>query len=64
MRVIQRGNPEAKVTCPFCGSLLGVEKKDVKFARDISGVSVPYVKCPVCEKGIDLEGNEEISKIL
>ena len=64
MRVIQKGHSEVKVTCPFCGSLLGVEKKDIKFYRDISGVSVPYVKCPVCEKYIDLEGNNEISKIL
>lgn len=64
MRVIKKGIIEATIRCPFCKSLLGVEKKDVKFARDISGVSVPYTKCPVCEKGIDLEGNEEISKIL
>lgn len=64
MRVIQRGCPEVKVTCPHCGSLLGVEKTDIKFFRDTSGVSVPYVDCPVCEKYIDLEGNKEISKIL
>ncbi len=64
MRVIQRGRSEAKVNCPYCGSLLGVVKTDIKFSRDISGVSVPYAKCPVCEKYIDLEGNKEISKIL
>lgn len=64
MRVIQKGCSEAKVTCPYCGSVLGVIKKDIKISRDISGVSVPYAKCPVCEKYIDLEGNKEISKIL
>ena len=64
MRVIQRGCAEAKITCPYCGSLLGIERADIKFSHDISGVSVPYAKCPVCEKYIDLEGNKEISKIL
>lgn len=66
MRIIERKaeNLEARVTCIYCKSILGVTKGDVKWYMDMSQTMTPYIHCPVCGKYMDVEGNEEIRKIL
>ena len=64
MKVLKKGKPTVKWTCPVCGSLLELEPGDIKWHTDYSGDNAPYVKCPVCGKFTDVEGNNEIRKKL
>ena len=64
MKVLKRGNTTVKWTCPACGSLLELEKKDIHWYRDYSNTSTPYIKCCVCEKETDVEGDAEIRRKL
>ena len=64
MKVLKKGKPTVKWTCPVCGSLLELEPGDIEWHTDYSGDNAPYVKCPVCGKFTDVEGNNEIRKKL
>ena len=64
MKILKKGKPTVKWTCPVCGSLLELEPGDIEWHTDYSGDNAPYVKCPVCGKFTDVEGNNEIRKKL
>ena len=64
MKVIKRGKLTVQWTCPYCGSILELEKKDVKGYHDLGGDYCHYVKCCVCNKTTDVDGNEEIGQKL
>ena len=64
MKVLEAHVPEVIGNCPNCNSKLQIEKGDVHWYKDISGVSSPYVTCPICRKSIDVEGWKNIRKIL
>ena len=61
MKVIEKHNPKpVRGTCPYCKSVLEIEKNDVYWAKDISGTSSPYVKCAACGKTFDVEAWDNI----
>ena len=63
MKILKRKEPTVKRYCPHCGSLLELEKGDIRWYRDISGTSSPYVKCAACGKDFDVNGWPGITKI-
>ena len=66
MKLLEKGKPPTlEIICPYCRSRLLLEKGDIRFYKDFSGASSPYVDCcnPDCHKSIDVEGYEGISKL-
>lgn len=63
MKILEKNEPTVKGRCPYCESLLELEKGDIRWYRDISGTSSPYVICAACGKDFDVEGWTGISKL-
>ena len=63
MKVLEIGNPTVICKCPTCNSKLELEKGDLKWCKDNTGTSVPYVTCPICSHSIDCEGMKGIYKL-
>ena len=66
MKILERKELKLSVIgrCPHCGSKLELEKGDVWWNSEIDGSTSPCVTCAVCGKGFDVEGWENINKIL
>lgn len=63
MKILERKEPTVEGICPHCGSTLLLEKGDIKWYKDISQTTCPYVTCAACGKDIDVEGWRGISKL-
>lgn len=64
MKVLERKEPSVVGICQNCGSKLEIEKGDIWWHKDMTGYSSPCVTCAVCGKNFDVEGWENINKIL
>lgn len=62
MKILERKEPTAIVTCPCCGSKLEIEKSDITWCKDDRG-NTPTVMCAVCLEEFNVRDYEGIDVI-
>lgn len=64
MKILERKEPTAIVTCPCCGSKLEIEKRDITFQHMDDRGNTPTVICAVCLEEFNVRDYEGIDVIL
>ena len=54
VKIIKEGKvPTFQATCPYCNSVLEYTEQDI-----IYGFTSRFINCPLCEAGVDLNGQD------